>query len=97
MPYLIDATDRPGAASICPSVRDRHLAYLDEHAGIILAAGAKLAEDGRSRTGTFIILDVETREEAAAFIRNDPLHTAETFGAVELHRWRKSYFDRART
>ncbi len=60
---------------------------------MILAAGAKLSDDGGSMTGSLLIIDTEDRAEAEEFAANDPFSQAGLFESVEISRWRKAIFD----
>ncbi|ODT75667.1 MAG: hypothetical protein ABS76_33615 [Pelagibacterium sp. SCN 64-44] len=92
MPYLIDATDRPGSQALRQTLRPRHLAFVDDNAHRLLAAGAKLSEDG-GPVGTFYILSAENRSEVEAFAAADPYTAGELFADVIITRWRKGYFN----
>lgn len=95
MPFLIDATDKAGQAETRQRVRPDHLAYLGRSVQLILAAGAKLSDDGATPLGSFYLVDVEDRAAAQAFIAADPYMQASVFADVQLTRVRKGFFDRA--
>ena len=92
MPFAIITRDKPGHTDLRDQHQTAHKAYLDEHKAILLAAGAKLDDDGAHANGGILIVDVETREEAEDFVRNDPFSTAGLFASVEITRWRKAFF-----
>ena len=73
MPFLIDATDRPGQAETRQRIRPQHLDYLGRRVDLLMAAGAKLSDDGGSSTGTFYLLATEERALAQAFLDADPM------------------------
>jgi uncharacterized protein YciI len=93
MPFLIDATDKPDASDLRRDTRPAHMAYLDANLPRLLAAGAKLRDDGETAWGSAYILDVEERRAAEEFIRDDPFSKAGLFGTVTITRWRKGFFD----
>jgi uncharacterized protein YciI len=93
MPYLIDATDKPDAAALRQTHRPDHLAYLEANLPKLLAAGAKLRDDGTTAWGSAYILDTEDRAAAEAFIAADPFSKAGLFATVAITRWRKGFFD----
>ena len=68
MPYLIDASDAPDRAEIRRRTRPDHLAYLEANVHLIIAAGAKLSDDGQTALGSLYLLDVDERGAAEAFI-----------------------------
>jgi uncharacterized protein YciI len=93
MPYLIDATDKPQSEELRVQVRPEHLAFLERNLPRLLAAGAKLRDEGDTGWGSVYILDTEDRAEAEAFIAEDPFSQAGLFGTVAITRWRKGFFD----
>jgi uncharacterized protein YciI len=96
MPFLIDATDKPGQLAVRQKWRPDHLEYLNGQVHRLLAAGAKLSDDGATSLGSFYLVDVEERVLAEAFINADPYMRNGVFGTVTLTRVRKGYFDFAR-
>lgn len=95
MPYLIDATDRVGTADLRQATRASHLRFVNANVHRLLAAGAKLDEDGTSR-GSFYILDTESRAEAERFIAADPYSIEGVFSETSITKWRKGFFNFAR-
>lgn len=93
MPYMIKTTDRPDALALRNATRPEHLEYLRRHTDSILAAGALLEDDGSGGHGGLILLDVEDRASAEAFINADPFTRAGLFATIEVTRWRKAFFD----
>ena len=96
MPFLIDATDASDQAELRQRVRPEHLDYLTSRTGLILAAGAKLSDDGVTATGSFYLVETEDRDAARAFIDADPYVRNGVFGTVAMTRVRKGFFDFAR-
>ena len=93
MPYAVITVDKPNCLDLRNRVREEHLRYLDENKGRLLAAGAKIDDDGQGGYGGVIIVDTEDRSEAEAFIQNDPFTKAGLFSGVEVVRWRKAFFN----
>lgn len=93
MPFMINADDRPGTGALRQAVRPDHLAFLVSRQSQLIAAGAKLSDDGERTHGSFYIIDTDDRAEAEAFIAADPYSHAGLFGAVRIERWRKAFFD----
>jgi uncharacterized protein len=96
MPFLIDATDKPGQLALRQQMRPDHLEYLNGQVHLLLAAGAKLSDDGATPQGSFYLLDVDERAAAQAFIDADPYMRNGLFASVTATRVRKGYFDFAR-
>ncbi|GKT21857.1 YciI family protein [Acidovorax sp. SUPP3334] len=91
MPFIIETFDKPHHQSVRQATRAAHLAFLDEHKALLLACGAKLADDGTDLGGGLYVVDLDTREQAQRFIESDPFHAAGLFERVVLTRWRKAY------
>jgi uncharacterized protein len=96
MPFLIDASDKPGQASVRQKIRPEHLEYLNSQVHLLLAAGAKLSDDGATPHGSFYLIDTDDRARAEAFINADPYVRNGVFGTIAMTRVRKGYFDFAR-
>jgi uncharacterized protein len=96
MLYIIYQEDREeGSAEIRAANREKHLAYLDQHADILVLGGALLADDGVGRTGSCLIINVASREEAEEFSRNEPFRKAGLFKSVKIARMRRGQWNPA--
>lgn len=93
MPFIIETFDKPDHQSVRQAHRPAHLAFLEEHKHLLLACGAKLADDGTDLGGGLYVVALDSREEAQRFIEADPFHAADLFERVTLTRWRKAYVD----
>lgn len=93
MPYMIETFDKPDAGDLRQQLRPPHLEFLERNKKLLLACGAKLLDDGVTGTGSFYIVDVETREEALAFVNGDPFAEGGLFDRIEINRWRKAYLN----
>jgi uncharacterized protein YciI len=94
--FIIYQEDRDsGAAEMRTANRERHLAYLDQHADILVLGGALLADDGVARTGSCLIINVTSREEAEEFSRNEPFRKAGLFKSVRIARMRRGQWNPA--
>jgi uncharacterized protein len=96
VPYLIDAVDGADAAAARAELRPSHLAYIEAHVGVVLAAGAKLSDDGTTALGSLFLLDVDERADAEAFHAGDPFTAGGVYASSTITRWRKGFFDFAR-
>ena len=93
MPYAIITIDKPNSLGLRNQTRVEHLAYLDANKDKLLAAGAKIDDNGEGGYGGVILVDTEDRAEAEAFIQNDPFTKAGLFAGIEVVRWRKAFFN----
>jgi uncharacterized protein YciI len=69
------------------------MAFLDANLSRLIAAGAKISDDGATAWGSLYILDVDDRAAAEAFIAAGPYIKAGLFRDVAITRWRKGFFD----
>lgn len=88
MAWLIVSTDNENGPAIRadPSVMDAHWAYELANRDVILTAGSLREDDGETKTGSVLILDVPTRADAEVFFANDPATKAGMRGETEI-RW----------
>ncbi|WP_462379903.1 YciI family protein [Pseudomonas sp. Marseille-QA0892] len=92
MPYYIETFDKPDSAQLRADNRPDHLEFLRQNASKLLACGAKLNAEGAA-TGSTYILDVETEQEAKAFLDQDPFTQVGLPGDVRMTYWRKAVLD----
>jgi uncharacterized protein YciI len=95
MPYVIKTKDKAGHAHVRAEVLAEHRKYLESNKERILAAGGLLPDASDTPNGGLLILDVNDRPSAEAFIANDPFTKAGLFEEISIQRWRKVYFDYA--
>lgn len=93
MPYVIETWDKIDHLPLRKKLRDEHLKYLNQKLELLLACGAKLADDGSDLGGGIYIIDVNTRKAAQQFIEQDPFYIGELFQKIKIDRWRKAYFN----
>ena len=72
MLYIIYQEDREGGESVRAAERERHLAYLERRKDILVLGGALLGDDGVTRTGSCLVINVPDRDAAEAFSRDEP-------------------------
>jgi uncharacterized protein YciI len=93
MLYMVYGVDGPGSEEARAAARDDHFAYLDEHKDILVLGGAALADDGKTRTGSILIINVPDRAAADAFAENEPLRVAGVFQTVTVTRMRRGQWN----
>jgi uncharacterized protein len=97
MPYAITFVDDPGIDKEKKSaLRAIHVEYVTRNADRIIASGGLFPDADDFPNGGLIILDVEDRNDAIAYIENDPFFLNGIFSTYTLHRWRKFIFDHRR-
>lgn len=95
MLYIIYQVDKPGAEAIRAATRDAHFKYLDDHENILVLGGALMAEDGVTRTGSVLIVNVPSKAEADRFSENEPFRKAGLFQSVTISRMRRGQWNPA--
>ena len=95
MLYIIYQVDRPGSEALRTAHRAAHFAYLEAHADSLVLGGAMLAEDGLTRVGSVLIINVPDREAAERFSAHEPFRQAGLFERVEITRMRRGQWNPA--
>ena len=93
MLYIIYQEDRPGGLAVRNATRDTHLAYLDKHKDTLVLGGGLLAEDGATRPGSVLIINVPDRKAAEAFSASEPFRKAGLFQTVKISRMRRGQWN----
>ena len=70
-----------------------HLDYLHSQKKILVLSGATLTDDGKDVTGSLLIVNVNSRAEARAFVDADPFQKAGMFTNVTITRMRKGQWN----
>jgi len=91
VPFIIETFDKPDHQAVRKAARAAHLEFLDQNKTLLLACGAKLADDGSDLGGGLYVVELDTREAAQSFIESDPFFQAGLFERVSITRWRKAY------
>lgn len=95
MLYIIYQEDRDDGAAIRAATRDAHFAYLEKHRDILVLGGALLADDGITRIGSCLVLNVPDRGQAEAFSHDEPFRKAGLFKSVKITRMRRGQWNPA--
>ncbi len=97
MPWLIVSNDGENGPAIRAdkSVMDAHWQYELSIKDRIIAAGSLRTDDGVTPTGSLLILDVETREQAQELIAADPATKAGLRGEINIRYWNWAILNRA--
>lgn len=88
MAWLIVSNDNERGPEIRAdqAVMDAHWQYELANRDVILTAGSLRTDDGVTKTGSVLLLDLPTRADAQAFFANDPATMAGMRGETEI-RW----------
>lgn len=88
MLYVAMCHDKPGALDVRVGTRDAHLAWLKSLGARIRIAGPFFDEAGTAMTGSVVVVEAETLDEAKATFAADPYARAGLFAQVEVRPWR---------
>lgn len=88
MQFVVHAHDKPDGEARRAPVREAQQEYLRKHAGIIVARGPLLDDEGQRMIGSLLILDVANKAEADAFWTGTPIYRAGVYEWSTLERWR---------
>ena len=89
--YAIICFDRPDSAALRDAHRAAHQDYLKAHAQKIAFGGPLKATPEGVSTGAIIVVNCATREEAEAFIRNDPFLRAGVYENVAVRAFKQAF------
>ena len=70
-----------------------HLDYLKSNSRILVVSGATLTDDGKDVTGSLLVVNVNSRAEAQAFLDGDPFQKAGMFTNAKITRMRKGQWN----
>ena len=87
MLYVITCTDKPNVADLRVDNRDIHVDYLKSKGDQLKLGGRTTTPDGKSATGSILIIDVDSLADAEAFANNDPFAKAGVFESVSIRPW----------
>ena len=90
MLYILFMEDDAARAHLRDELFKTHVAYLDAHKDKIVLGGAQLEEDGKTRKGSVLVLNVASLAEAEAFSHDEPYRRAGLFKTIKIARMRKA-------
>lgn len=87
MLYALICTDKPDSLAVRKANRPDHLAYLKGLGGKLVLAGPFTESDGETMTGSLIVVDAASLQEAKDIAAGDPFAKAGLFASVEIRPW----------
>jgi uncharacterized protein len=88
MRVVLICQDKPGSLQVRLDTRAAHLAYIAA-TGLVDLAGPFLNTAGEM-TGSMIVLNVDTMQQAQDWAENDPYAKAGLFASVTLTEWKRA-------
>jgi uncharacterized protein YciI len=93
MLWAISRVAAPNFAAMREKGLQAHLDYLHSQRSILVVSGATLTDDGNEVIGSLLIVNVNRRAEAKAFVDGDPFTMAGMFTNVTITRMRKGQWN----
>jgi uncharacterized protein YciI len=94
MLWMITAVNKAaGGAAIKDPLRQAHIAYLESRHDILLFSGPTKSDDGSRSTGVVFILNVASKDEAVAFLEDEPYTRAGLRANITLTRVKQSHWN----
>lgn len=81
---------KPGTAKLREETKPSHDEYWDSRMGHLRLAGPLVTDDGATRLGQVLVIDLPDRESAEELVANDPFVKVGLFSGYTLHRFRAS-------
>ncbi len=93
MLWAISRVAAPNFAAMREKGLQAHLGYLHSQKSILVVSGATLTDDGKEVIGSLLIVNVNSRAAAKAFVDGDPFTKAGLFTNVMITRMRKGQWN----
>lgn len=89
MLYIIACKDKPGVLDQRMAAIPAHIDYVGQQPLKVVMSGPLVEDDGETVNGSFFIIEADTRAQADAFNRNDPLYAADIWSDVMISAFNK--------
>lgn len=89
MLYMIHGIDKTDADGVRAANNKAHRQYVAKFKNSLVCAGPTLSEDGETKTGTIIMIDMQDRDTVDSFVKNDPYVKAGLFESLTVQPWRR--------
>jgi uncharacterized protein YciI len=85
---MLHALDQPGSGAVRARHQEAQDAYLATHAGMVMARGPLVTDDGAGVIGSVLLLDVPDMQVARTFMEQAPFYSHGVYKDITFHRWR---------
>lgn len=86
MLFEVTALFKPHSEKMQADLRNGHVDFFEKNKAAVTSAGAFTTDDGETRLGMTLTIDVEDRAEAESFIARDAYHAAGLYESVIIRR-----------
>lgn len=94
MLFVVRFTDKPDRLATRREFLPAHIAWLDQHKDMILAAGSLRPEPGEEAVGGLWIVDAKDRRTIETLLLTDPFWVQGLRDRCEIMYWSKAFPDR---
>jgi uncharacterized protein YciI len=91
MAFAVICLDRPDTKALRAQTRLAHMEYIDGYRPKMVIGGALLDDDGETRVGMVLAIDLPDREAVERFMRDEPYNKAGIFETVVIRRIHKVF------
>jgi uncharacterized protein YciI len=91
MDFAVICLDRPGTKALRARTRLAHMEYINGYRPKMVMGGALLDDDGETRVGMMLAIDLPDRESVEQFMRNEPYNKAGIFETVLIRSVHKVF------
>jgi len=88
--FISILASKPDVAALRAEIKPAHDEYWSTRSDRLTLAGPLLSDDGATRLGQILILDVADKETADSIVRNDPFVKAGVFASCTTYRFNAS-------
>jgi uncharacterized protein len=91
--FAVIFEDEPAHAGKRRDLLDDHLAYLENHAGAVRAAGPLKVPGNNAATGGLWLVEAGSADEVRRLCENDPFWPTGLRKSVQIHEWTRVFSD----
>jgi hypothetical protein len=91
MAFAVICLDRPDTKALRARTRLAHMEYIKRYRSKMVMGGALLDEDGETRVGMVLAIDLPDRQAVEQFVRDEPYNKAGIFEAVVIRKVHKVF------
>ena len=88
--FVATMSSKPDSVQERTRLKPAHDKYWEEFMPVLRLAGPMLSDDGETRLGQILLLDVTDRSKAEDIVTNDPFFVAGLFTDLVVRRFRVS-------
>jgi uncharacterized protein len=89
--YAVICLDRPGTKALRDRTRLAHMEYIDKYRDKMVVGGALLDDEGETRVGMVLAINLPSRSAVEAFMAQEPYNRAGIFECVAIRKFHKIF------